>query len=210
MAALLFIYPHWKVSVEMGNGKPVFDQDAGRAFILSPPLAVAQTIRFPMIRGIRPVFRINYVRQFIEVGIALLFTFGLTFMLRKRGSDQSEAQKELADSGLRDLKIRVALDFCLGEEWIYLDYWGCYAHVFSEGDPKGSILSEKYLPDKNYDGFLLLTLEHVDRIIKSLKEHANDLPVMNRMGAGVERVEYFRDLLLKNPLARVEVPKKEK
>src|SRR5262249_60742515 len=76
----------------MGNGKPVFNQDAGRAFILSPPLAVAQTIRFPMIRGIRPVFRINYVRQFVEVAIALLFTFGLTFMLRKRGSDQSEAR----------------------------------------------------------------------------------------------------------------------
>jgi len=107
--------------------------------------------------------------------------------------------KELADSGLRDLKLRVALDFCLGEEWIYLDYWGCYAHVFSEGDPKGSILSEKYLPDKNYDGFLLLTLEHVERIIKSLKEHANDLPVMKRMGAGVERVEYFRDFCRGHP-----------
>ena len=85
-AALLFIYPHWKVTVERGNGKPVFDQDAGRAFILSPPLAVAQTIRFPMIGGVRPVFRINYVRQIIEVAIALLFTFGLMFALRKRGS----------------------------------------------------------------------------------------------------------------------------
>jgi len=92
VAALLFIYPHWKIAVERGDGKTVFDQDAGRAFILSPPLAVAQTIRFPMIRGIRPVFRINYVRQFVEVAIALLFTFGLTFMLRKRGSDQSEAR----------------------------------------------------------------------------------------------------------------------
>src|SRR5215470_3771424 len=92
VSALLFLYPHWRVSVEMGNGKSVFDQDAGRAFILSPPLAVAQTIRFPMIRGIRPVFRINHVRQYTEVAIALLFTFGLTFMLRKRGSDQSEAQ----------------------------------------------------------------------------------------------------------------------
>jgi len=86
VSALLFLYPHWRVSVAMGNGKPVFDQDVGRAFILSPPLVVAQTIKFPMIRGIRPVFRINYVRQYTEVGIALLLTFGLMFVLRKRSS----------------------------------------------------------------------------------------------------------------------------
>ena len=103
----------------------------------------------------------------------------------------------IAGSGLRDLKIQVAFDFCFGEEWVYLDYWGCYAHVFSEGDPKGSIQSDKYMPDKGDYDFLLLTPDHVDRIVKSLKEHADDLPVMNR--AGIERVEYFRDFCRGHP-----------
>jgi len=83
-ATLLVLYPHWSVTVEMGGGKPVFDQDAGRAFILSPPLVVAQAIRFPGIGGIRPSFRIDYVRLFIEVAVALTFTFGLMRALRRR------------------------------------------------------------------------------------------------------------------------------
>jgi hypothetical protein len=83
VATLLFAYPHWRIAVEVENGVPAFDQDAGRAFILSPPSMIAQAIRVPMIGGFRPVFRINYVRQFIEVAIALLFTFGLMRALRK-------------------------------------------------------------------------------------------------------------------------------
>jgi hypothetical protein len=105
----------------------------------------------------------------------------------------------IMDVGLQDLKIDVAFDFCYGEEWVYLDYWGCYAHVFSEGDPKGSIPSDKYLPDKKDHGFLLLTPDHVDRIVRSLKERADDLPVMKRMGTGIERVEYFRDFCRGHP-----------
>ncbi len=84
VAALLVLYPHWRVTVEMGAGMPVFDQDAGRAFILSPPLVAAQAIRIPMIGGIRPTFRINYVRLFIEVAVTLIFTFGLMRALRRR------------------------------------------------------------------------------------------------------------------------------
>jgi hypothetical protein len=103
----------------------------------------------------------------------------------------------IAGSGLQDLKIQIAFDFCFGEEWIYLDYWGCYAHVFNEGDPKGSIQSDKYLSDKENVGFLLLTPDHVDRIVKSLKEHADDLHVMER--ADIERVEYFRDFCRGHP-----------
>jgi hypothetical protein len=103
----------------------------------------------------------------------------------------------IAYKGLQDLIIRVTFDFCFGEEWIHLDYWGCNVHVFSEGDPKGSIQSNKYLPDKKDYGFLLLTPDHVDRIVKSLKEHADDLRVMKR--AGIERVEYFRDFCWRHP-----------
>jgi len=105
----------------------------------------------------------------------------------------------IAEGGLQDLKIQVAFDYCFGDEWIYLDYWGCYAHVFSGGAPKGSIQSDKYLPDKEDYGFLLLTPNHVDRIVKTLNEHSGDLPVMKSMGAGVERVEYFRDFCRGHP-----------
>ncbi|HKQ74149.1 MAG TPA: hypothetical protein VJ810_10655 [Blastocatellia bacterium] len=84
VAALLILYPHWRMAVEMGDGMPVFDHDAGRAFILSPPQVAAQAISVPLIGGIRPIYRINYVRLFIEVAVALIFTFGLMRALRRR------------------------------------------------------------------------------------------------------------------------------
>ena len=84
VSTLLVLYPHWRVTVQMGDGMPVFDQDAGRAFILSPPLVAAQAIRIPMVGGIQPSFRINYVRLFIEVAVTLIFTFGLMRALRRR------------------------------------------------------------------------------------------------------------------------------
>ncbi len=107
-------------------------------------------------------------------------------------------EKLLAEQKLFELKRDVAFDFCFGEEWVYLDYWGCYAHVFGK-EPKGSLPSSKYLTDKEDHGFLLLKPDHVDQIIKSLKEHSDDLPVMKRMGAGIERVEYFRDFCRGHP-----------
>jgi hypothetical protein len=96
----------------------------------------------------------------------------------------------LTETKLKDFKREIAFDYCFGDENIYLDYWGCYAHVFTEGDPVGSISCNKYLREKECD-FLLLKPEHVDRMIISLREHADDLPVM--MTTGIERVEYFRD-----------------
>lgn len=45
----------------------------------------------------------------------------------------------LKETKLREFKKQVAFDFCYGNEVIYLDYWGCYAEVFAEGKPKGSI-----------------------------------------------------------------------
>jgi hypothetical protein len=100
VALLLFVYPHWKMAVEMGDGMPIFDHDAGRAFILSPPLAAGQAISGPSIGGIRPILRINRVRQLTEVAIALLFTFGLMFVLRKPAPpdpDQVQLIEELTD-----------------------------------------------------------------------------------------------------------------
>src|SRR5262249_40596965 len=103
----------------------------------------------------------------------------------------------LKEQSFRELKVDVALDFAYGEEWIYLDYWGCYAHVFSKGDPMGSVSCQKYFPGDSECNFLLLKPEHVDRMIQSLKQHLDDLPVMKK--EGVTRVEYFRDFCRGHP-----------
>jgi hypothetical protein len=76
VAALLFVYPHWKVSFHLGGGVPAFEQDIGRGLIVYPPA------QFTFINA-KFVARINYVRQFTEVAIALLLTFGLTLALKK-------------------------------------------------------------------------------------------------------------------------------
>lgn len=83
-AALPILYPHWRVVVEMADGRLLFVHDVGRAFILSPPLVAARAIGLPSIGSIRPILRINYTRLFIEVAVALIFTFGLMRALRRR------------------------------------------------------------------------------------------------------------------------------
>jgi hypothetical protein len=99
VAALLFVYPHWMVSVEFRDGSPAFNQDIGRGFIASPPLLRAESRPVQSTAGAGPVikargvllmntagtvFRINYVRQFTEVAIALLVTFGLMSALKQK------------------------------------------------------------------------------------------------------------------------------
>jgi hypothetical protein len=138
----------------------------------------------------------RYVEQNLdtlkEIDKSHVLLNSILFVVKQDGVSVNEAIKRLLkEQPLREIKAYVALDLAYGEEWIYLDYWGCYAHVFSEGDPKGSVSCRKYLPDDSDCSFLLLKPEHIDRIIKSLKEHIDDLPVMEK--EGVARVEYFRD-----------------
>jgi hypothetical protein len=80
VAALLFAFPHWRLSDTIViPGKPqVVDQEIGRFFIAIPPSTI----------GIYDV-RIHYVRQFTEVAIALLLTFGLVWALRKPARDRT-------------------------------------------------------------------------------------------------------------------------
>ena len=73
VAALLFAFPHWRVSdafVIPGKTQMV-DKEIGRFFIAYPPPTL----------GIH-VARINYARQITEVTIALLLTFGLMRALK--------------------------------------------------------------------------------------------------------------------------------
>jgi hypothetical protein len=77
VSALLFIYPHWRVSadIEVLGETHVLDQEIGRAFIASPPVQLN-------VGGAKFVARVNYVRQITEVALALLLTFGLLRALK--------------------------------------------------------------------------------------------------------------------------------
>ncbi|MGB8508979.1 MAG: hypothetical protein WCD76_11275 [Pyrinomonadaceae bacterium] len=80
-----------------------------------------------------------------------------------------------------------------GEEEIFLDYWGRYDQVFDER-PDGSISSGDLLQPEEEGTFLLLRSEHVDRIIKSLNSHIDELSMTTREQLGT--LEKWKSLSL--------------
>jgi len=113
------------------------------------------------------------------------------------GSIAETIERMIAQThSLAEIKYDLVINYAFGEERIYLDYWGCYAHVFSEGDPNGSISSMEYFGETE-GSYLFLMPAHVDLMIRSLKEHLDDLPVMEK--EGIERLEHFRDFCLSDP-----------
>ena len=122
----------------------------------------------------------------------------IVFEMKQNGGSVSDAVGNLllGEQTFTDLRADVAQDFAFADEAIYLDYWGCYSHVFS-GHPEGSISSLDYLPNQIEEIFLLLRPEHVDQMIKSIHEHADDLRVMKP--ADIERLEEWRDLCAADP-----------
>lgn len=93
VSALLFLYPHWWLSVYPGDGSPAINQDIGRGFIASPPLPSVRTDLFALMDNKNPV-RINYIRQITEGMLALLFTFGLMHALKKPAGDKKHDAEE--------------------------------------------------------------------------------------------------------------------
>ncbi len=82
--ALLSLYPHWRLTIDVGDGRPTVNQDLGRAFISSPPLADPTSVARSYMSA---AVGIHYVRQFTEVALALTFTFGLMLTLKKPAGD---------------------------------------------------------------------------------------------------------------------------
>jgi hypothetical protein len=82
-----------------------------------------------------------------------------------------------------------------GEEEIFLDHWGLYEQVFAER-PKGSISSRELLQPEEEGTFLLLRSEHVDRIIKSLDSHIDELRITSK--EQLTTLEKWRSLSLAN------------
>ena len=126
----------------------------------------------------------------------------ILFEMGQNGGSVSDSVESLlsGEQTFTDLKTGVAQDFAFGNEEIYLDYWGCYAHVFN-GHPECSISSLDYLPDQQEEIFLLLRPEHVDQMLESLHEHADDLSVMST--ADIETLERWRDFCGADPSSMV-------
>jgi hypothetical protein len=76
VAALLFLFPHWTLSVrlEVAGTTDTFNQEFGRHFIYLPGQKTLGSATF--------IARVNYVRQFTEVALALLFTFAVMRALK--------------------------------------------------------------------------------------------------------------------------------
>ncbi|HEX8177216.1 MAG TPA: hypothetical protein VF543_19160 [Pyrinomonadaceae bacterium] len=116
----------------------------------------------------------------------------------KNGGSITDALETLltGEYTFESLKSDLVQDFALGDEEIYLDYWGCYSAIFN-GHPEGSISSLDYLPEQEEETFLLLRPDHVDQMIKSLYNHMDDLSVMDKEQIG--KVERSRDFCFSNP-----------
>ena len=91
VATLLFVYPHWRMYVDLTTdrdaGMLALDQDIGRFFIASPPAHFKDNLFSVRVR-------VNYVRQFTEVALALALTFGLTLALKKVAGGGKHNAKE--------------------------------------------------------------------------------------------------------------------
>jgi len=141
--------------------------------------------------------------RFLEENIGVLkqkdFTLSsVLYEMEQSGGSVSDAVERLisGEYTLTGLKIEAIQDFAFGDEEIYLDYWGCYAEVF-DGRPEGSISSVEYLPDQEEKTFLLLRLDHVDQMIRSLYNHINDLSVMDE--EKIKKIEKWRSFCAANP-----------
>ena len=67
---------------------------------------------------------------------------------------------------------------CFSEAEIYLDYYGCFAHL---GDKwENTISSLEFFPDcEDGETFILLQPEHVNEIVNSLRENIKRLTLMS-------------------------------
>jgi len=93
-------------------------------------------------------------------------------------------------SSLKEVKEQLLDAFCIGESWLYLDYWGCWAEVFSGEVPAGAISWEDFTKplfsndtetkqDRGYPGCYLLAPQNVESIRSSLETHRGEWRIMN-------------------------------
>lgn len=140
--------------------------------------------------------------QFLETNIDLLkqkaFPLSIALVdLEAAGDSVAQAVEQLlSEQSFTSFQSSVVQDFAFGDDEIYLDYWGCYAAVFGES-PKGSISNLDLFPAEEEETFVLLLPDHVNQMIKSLSEHADDLTVMD--DEQIEKLESWKNFCATNP-----------
>jgi hypothetical protein len=84
---------------------------------------------------------------------------------------------------------------CLSEAKIYLDYYGCFAHLGYEWE--NTISSLEFFPDcEDGETFILLLPEHVDEIVKSLRENIKILTVTGEKQ--IDEILKFKEICAAN------------
>jgi hypothetical protein len=94
------------------------------------------------------------------------------------------------------LKLNLVASFCVSEGQVHLDYWGCFAEVFG-ANPPGSIAENELFPGVEEWNYILLTSDHVSKILDSLALHENELRVTSR--AGVATIREWHSACVRNP-----------
>ena len=111
-------------------------------------------------------------------------------------------------STVAEIKQSLIRDLCVSRAWLHLDYWGCWAEVFSLQDPPGALTWENFTAsldaaagrqtDESTEssGCYLLTRDNVDSILSSLETHALELEIMHELQ--VERLRGWQALCCKH------------
>jgi hypothetical protein len=94
-----------------------------------------------------------------------------------------------------ELKAELVEHLCVSKQSIILDYWACYAEVFS-CDPPSSVPDYKIFPHIKEQRYLLLLPQHVDQMLASLDAHADEVTVMRPEVISLLRA--WRSLCAKN------------
>jgi hypothetical protein len=100
---------------------------------------------------------------------------------------------ELTQGGDTEDSLRITLvhELCMLKPAITLDYWGCYIEAFHGVNPPGAISDLLLFPQQPEETFLLLRAGHLDQILLSLDDHADELSIMT--ADTVQQVREWRD-----------------
>lgn len=120
------------------------------------------------------------IGAFVESHLSALHELSEFKLELSRDVPASVRLRRLREQGRTDEELKADLTdhLCVSSDRLPVDYWGCYAEVFSGGDPPGSIPDYRLFPHIKEQGYLLLLPEHVDRMLASLEEHRGELRVM--------------------------------
>lgn len=110
----------------------------------------------------------------------------------------------LRDCRLDEIKRDLILHLCSSCAFLHVDYWGCWAEVFTNGASETIVTWESFAapidPKTEMDvssSCYLLTNDNVQAILDSLEAHRSDVTIMS--DAEIDRLRSWRAFCLKHP-----------